>query len=252
MAPTGWGSFATAAGLLAVNRAAATLRKGKSEKSSAKKGGSTMSGGAEGNLDENIFDLLAEKESHFAVSISKMSNIDKNTQFAHYFNKINDEILKRQNLLKSTYSVNNTNKLNEEIKELNKYKKSFMKIFGVLPNNSNIISNLIENKDRESKLLLNDFNNFIETYLQYEIEKNVDKKSTLQRLTMSLFSKLILSIRTIKQSKRNENESKKINKLIKFLRDNFRDNQERSWVLGELPYNYKNLPDILFTPFNKT
>lgn len=201
---------------------------------------------------KEIFDLLAEKESHFAVSISKMSIIDKNTQFAHYFNKINDEILKRQNLLKNTYSVNNTNKLNEEIKELNKYKKSFMKIFGVLSNNSNIISNFIKNTDQESKFLLNDFNNFIETYLQYEIEKNVDKKSRLQRLTISLFSKLIVSIRTIKQSKRNENESKKINKLIKFLRDNFRDNQERSWVLGELGEEYKNLPNTLFTPYNKT
>lgn len=43
VAPTGWGSFATAAGLLAIDRADAALRRGKSQKSSAKKGG--MRGG---------------------------------------------------------------------------------------------------------------------------------------------------------------------------------------------------------------
>ena len=42
VAPNGWGPFATAAGLLALDRADAALRRGKStksEKSSAKKGG---------------------------------------------------------------------------------------------------------------------------------------------------------------------------------------------------------------------
>jgi hypothetical protein len=39
VAPTGWGPFATAAGLLALDRADAALRRGKSTKSSAKKGG---------------------------------------------------------------------------------------------------------------------------------------------------------------------------------------------------------------------
>ena len=43
VAPTGWGPFATAAGLLALDRADAALRRGKSTKSSAKKGG--MMGG---------------------------------------------------------------------------------------------------------------------------------------------------------------------------------------------------------------
>jgi hypothetical protein len=41
VAPTGWGPFATAAGLLALDRVDSALRRGKSEKSSAKK----MSGG---------------------------------------------------------------------------------------------------------------------------------------------------------------------------------------------------------------
>ena len=43
VAPTGWGPFATAAGLLALDRADSALRRGKSTKSSAKKGG--MRGG---------------------------------------------------------------------------------------------------------------------------------------------------------------------------------------------------------------
>ena len=43
VAPTGWGPFATAAGLLALDRADAALRRGNSVKNSAKKGG--MRGG---------------------------------------------------------------------------------------------------------------------------------------------------------------------------------------------------------------
>jgi hypothetical protein len=39
VAPTGWEGFATAAGLLAIDRADAALRRGKSTKNSAKKGG---------------------------------------------------------------------------------------------------------------------------------------------------------------------------------------------------------------------
>jgi hypothetical protein len=45
VAPTGWGPFATAAGLLALDRADSALRRGKSTKNSAKKGG--MRGGSQ-------------------------------------------------------------------------------------------------------------------------------------------------------------------------------------------------------------
>lgn len=45
VAPTGWGPFATAAGLLALDRADSALRRGKSEKSGAKKGGAPQSNG---------------------------------------------------------------------------------------------------------------------------------------------------------------------------------------------------------------
>ena len=51
--PTGWESFATAAGLLAIDRVDAALRK-KSEKSSLKK----MSGGGETNVDQKILQIL--------------------------------------------------------------------------------------------------------------------------------------------------------------------------------------------------
>ena len=50
VAPTGWGPFATAAGLLALDRADAALRRGKSTKSSAKK----MSGGVDNNSLGNL------------------------------------------------------------------------------------------------------------------------------------------------------------------------------------------------------
>ncbi len=45
VAPTGWGSFATAAGLLALDRADAALRRGTKEKKEKMKGGKKMKGG---------------------------------------------------------------------------------------------------------------------------------------------------------------------------------------------------------------
>lgn len=45
VAPTGWGPFATAAGLLALDRADAALRRGTKEKKEKMKGGKKMKGG---------------------------------------------------------------------------------------------------------------------------------------------------------------------------------------------------------------
>lgn len=45
VAPTGWGPFATAAGLLAVDRVSAALRRGTKEKKEKMKGGKKMKGG---------------------------------------------------------------------------------------------------------------------------------------------------------------------------------------------------------------
>jgi hypothetical protein len=57
VAPTGWGPFATAAGLLALDRADAALRRGKSTKSNAKKGGMRCGGGEGfGDLSHLYFD----------------------------------------------------------------------------------------------------------------------------------------------------------------------------------------------------
>jgi hypothetical protein len=52
VAPTGWGSFATAAGLLALDRADAALRRGTKEKKEKMKGGKKMKGG----LCEFVYD----------------------------------------------------------------------------------------------------------------------------------------------------------------------------------------------------
>jgi hypothetical protein len=54
VAPTGWGPFATAAGLLALDRVDSALRRGKSEKSSAKKGGMRGGKASEQELNELI------------------------------------------------------------------------------------------------------------------------------------------------------------------------------------------------------
>ena len=70
-----------------------------------------MSGGGEGNLDVDIFDLLSEKETYFTLHTRQMSKGEKITQLVDYSNKINDEILKRQRLLNNTNSANNKNKL---------------------------------------------------------------------------------------------------------------------------------------------
>ena len=94
-----------------------------------------MSGGGEGNLDVDIFDLLSEKETYFTLHTRQMSKGEKITQLVDYSNKINDEILKRQRLLNNTNSANNKNKLVEEIDELNRYKESFKKILKVSSNN---------------------------------------------------------------------------------------------------------------------
>jgi len=75
VAPTGWGPFATAAGLLALDRADDALSRGKSEKSSAKKGG--MRGGT--LASDKLNDLL--KEVEFAKKVR--------TDYIKYFNNSN-------------------------------------------------------------------------------------------------------------------------------------------------------------------
>jgi len=61
VAPTGWGSFATAAALVGIDRVDAALRRGKSTKSSAKKGG--MMGGFSLRDLENIQQKIIKLDS---------------------------------------------------------------------------------------------------------------------------------------------------------------------------------------------
>jgi hypothetical protein len=70
VAPTGWGPFATAAGLLALDRADSALRRGKSTKSSAKKGG--MRGGyTMEKLKEIQTNFESKNSNDLSVYISK-------------------------------------------------------------------------------------------------------------------------------------------------------------------------------------
>ena len=99
VAPTGWETFATTAGLFALDRADAALRRGKSEKSSAKKGG--MRGGNEYDDEaQRILDNNNELHKMFK-SLYKYSST-KNTKVADC-KKIDDfiskEIQNRNNLM---------------------------------------------------------------------------------------------------------------------------------------------------------
>jgi hypothetical protein len=73
VAPTGWGPFATAAGLLALDRADAALRRGKSTKSSAKK----MSGGG-----KNSNEIISEVNNLEQEEVSKGNKLG-NLQNSH-------------------------------------------------------------------------------------------------------------------------------------------------------------------------
>ena len=78
MAPTGWESFATTAGLFAIDRADAALRRKKSEKSSVKKGG--MKGGFSlkelENIQQKIIELYGES-GYIATKYQKFFNLYK-------------------------------------------------------------------------------------------------------------------------------------------------------------------------------
>jgi hypothetical protein len=94
VAPNGWGPFATAAGLLALDRADAALRRGKSEKSSVKKGG--MRGGTPAS--------------------NKLNEILKEVEFAK---KVREDYINYHN--KSEVKLNNREKarLTQEISQYN-------------------------------------------------------------------------------------------------------------------------------------
>ena len=119
VAPTGWGPFATAAGLLALDRADAALRRGKSEKSSAKKGG--MRGGNEADDEARI---ILETTNQAIINI-----YDTNLQRSYHEGKnqgvhsqvltdLNEKIEKREKLLHLVSDRNIKKKLESSIKRL--------------------------------------------------------------------------------------------------------------------------------------
>ena len=108
VAPTGWGPFATAAGLLALDRADAALRRGKStksEKSNAKKGG--MRGGTEYD-DEAKRIIDNDNELHKMFKTVYIYAYSPKMSAAHYTGPmisdlsgyIEQEIKNRHNLIK--------------------------------------------------------------------------------------------------------------------------------------------------------
>jgi hypothetical protein len=105
VAPTGWETFATTAGLFALDRADSALRRGKSEKSSSKKGGSKMRGGTtEADVDALLStdaDFLNKLKQNWSTAYSERVIDRHDTPF--YVEKIEEEIdreiLKRKQLL---------------------------------------------------------------------------------------------------------------------------------------------------------
>ena len=84
VAPTGWGPFATAAGLLALDRADAALRRGTKEKKEKMKGGKKMKGGDCKNLrpSESLIVTKGIKETYnnYETLNNKKSNLHDNSK----------------------------------------------------------------------------------------------------------------------------------------------------------------------------
>jgi len=125
VAPTGWGPFATAAGLLALDRADAALRRGKSEKSSAKKGG--MRGGNKYDDEARII-IDDDKDLHKmfktlykdAYSLAETSNIEAHCQgIDEYIDKENEN---RKNLIKGMTDEGLKNQIHQSITKLEEIK----------------------------------------------------------------------------------------------------------------------------------
>jgi hypothetical protein len=138
VAPSGWGPFATAAGLLALDRADAALRRGKSEKSSAKKGG--MRGGNENdNEAQRILDNDNELHKMFK-SVYKYSST-KNTKVADckkIDDFINREIQNRNNLMQGMTDKVLEQRIIESISKLESLKRTGTNSPNPFNNNRNL------------------------------------------------------------------------------------------------------------------
>jgi hypothetical protein len=120
VAPTGWGPFATAAGLLALDRADAALRRGKSTKSSAKKGG--MRGGNEYDdeakriLETSNQAIVNKYDQNLTASYSQ-GKVGELIAFRLY-SELKYQIEERQRLLNSCSDKNIKKRLASSIKRL--------------------------------------------------------------------------------------------------------------------------------------
>jgi len=129
VAPTGWGPFATAAGLLALDRADAALRRGKSEKSSAKK----MSGGMDppslvrnssGNLVNNWENSPSNEKKLKDLYYSLQSIKDRNSEYykelfkktKNLEEKIKNKKLRKQQKEEYNNIIRKTKRFNEKTK----------------------------------------------------------------------------------------------------------------------------------------
>ena len=147
VAPTGWGPFATAAGLLALDRADAALRRGKSEKSSVKKGG--MRGGNEYD-DEARRILDNNKELHkmfktlykYAHSAKISAQNATGPYCAEIDEYIDKEIQNRNNLIKGMADETLKQQIEKSITEL----ESLQSIGTNSPNRFNNYRNLSTNE----------------------------------------------------------------------------------------------------------
>jgi hypothetical protein len=127
VAPTGWETFATTAGLFALDRADAALRRGKSTKNSAKKGGMTGGGGAAAPAPSpanvQALQLIARTGQILSDYNRNYSSLPKgNAQRELYefdlYESLEEEIDERERLLPLVVDISIKKRLESSIKRL--------------------------------------------------------------------------------------------------------------------------------------
>jgi hypothetical protein len=151
VAPSGWETFATTAGLFALDRADAALRRGKSEKSSAKK----MSGGMDppslvrnnsGNFVTHWGNSISNKKRLEQLYTSLNLRTDKNSEsYKELLKQIKnlEEEIERKKILKQQKEANN--KIIRNTKRFNEKTRNYVQDFiaGIfLPGEYNSVSDV--------------------------------------------------------------------------------------------------------------
>ena len=133
VAPTGWGPFATAAGLLALDRVDAALRRGTKEKKEKMKGGKKMKGGL--GQDELAEECRVESHVITANATPILFNLQK--LFENYKNRGITE-----KFMNNYYAIKNFINFNDEMKIFfirNADNTFSLKLTGMFSNNNNIL-----------------------------------------------------------------------------------------------------------------